>query len=418
MRIVHLSTHDGGGGAARAASRLHVGLRQLGEDSSMLVRRRVGDGPNVQPFRYPMGLGARVRRVLRRWRIQHALARYTDSRPAGYEAFSDDRSDLGASVADQVPDCDVVNLHWVAGFVDYRSFFAAVPRRASVVWTLHDMTPFTGGCHYDDGCGRYRAACGACPQLGSDSAADLSRRIWRRKERALSRVPPSRLHIVTPSRWLAARVQESSLLGRFPTAVIPNGLDTVAFAPRDRRTAREALGVPADARILLFASQSIDNRRKGFALLVDALGAMALPDLVLMSVGANAPRLDAAVPCVHFGGIGNDRVLSLVYSAADVFVLPSIQDNLPNTVLESMACGTPVVGFDVGGIPDMVRPGVTGERAPRGDAAGFADAIRRLLCDDAARQSMAENCRRIAVEEYGLEVQARRYIKLYRSVLE
>ena len=418
MQIAHLATTDSGG-AGRAAYRLHAGLRGLGHESVMIVADKQSSDPTVVAFRPPATLRARFRRLLRRRRIARGLARYDESRPAGYEVFHDDRSEHAADLLKQLPAADIINLHWVAGFVDLASFFHEAPRRAPVVWTLHDMNPFTGGCHYDCGCGRYGESCGACPELGSARDGDLSRAVWRRKSSALSRVRAGRVHVVANSSWLAGRSRSSPLLGRFPTSVIHLGLDGEVFKPGDRRCARRVLGVPLEARVILFVAHSVDSRRKGFALLVEAVRSLeGLDGLFLLSVGRGTSRARVGKARVmHLDHVSNDTFLSTVYSAADVLAIPSLQEAFGQTACEAMACGTPVVGFDVGGIPDMVRSGVTGLLVPVGDTAALARAIADLLGDDAKRAEMSAACRKVAVEEYSLGLQARRYAELYERIL-
>lgn len=418
MRIVHLSTHDVTGGAARAAYRLHAGLLGLGHDSSMLVFGRASDDPAVRRFQPSPAPWRRVARGLRRRRIAADAARYRATRPAGLEMFSDDRTEYGGEVPLHLPPCDVVNLHWVAGFVDYRALFSRLPGSVPVVWTLHDMGAFTGGCHYDGGCGGFADACGGCPQLGSDREGDLSREVWRRKSEALRQLDPERVRIVADSRWLAAEARRSSLLGRFPVTTIHYGLDTQVFAPRGREAARRVLGIPGDAAVLLFVADSVENHRKGFPLLATALRELdGIPNLFLVSIGRGAPTVPPAVPHLHLSRVGNDHFLSILYSAADLFVLPSLQEAFGQTALEALACGTPVVGFDAGGIPDVVRPGVTGLLAPTGDAGALAGAVATLLRDPERRATLGGNGRRIAVEEHGLAVQARRYAALYEELM-
>ncbi|MGH7325978.1 MAG: glycosyltransferase family 4 protein, partial [Candidatus Rokuibacteriota bacterium] len=417
LKIVHVSTYDVTGGAARAAYRLHRHLYGLGHDSSMLVLHRHSDDATVTAFAPPGDVATRVRRRLRRWRIRRGFARYQATRPSGVEKFSDDRSAHGAAVCAQLPRCDVVNLHWVAGFIDYRDFFGSAPDKASLVWRLADMNPFTGGCHYDEHCRGFERRCGACPQLGSHDARDLARRIWDRKWAILERVPRDRLNVVTPSRWLAGEAQRSPILGRFSITTIPNGVDVDSFAPRDRYLARDVLRIPRDARVLLFVADALGNPRKGFPALAEAIeGLRKVEGLLLLSVGRGEPPREIGVPHLQLGHITNDRLLSLVYSAADVCAIPSRHDNFPSAVLESLACGTPVVGFAVGGIPEMVRTGATGWLVPPGNVAAFRDAIAQLLEDRVARDEMAVKCRRRAVEEYRLETQAGRYVELYRRM--
>ena len=280
------------------------------------------------------------------------------------------------------------------------------------------MEVMTGGCFYNGDCERFMAQCGACPQLGSKSESDLSRQIWQRKLRIYSKHAPGQLHIVTPSRWLGDEVKRSSLLGSFPCTVIPNSLDTVVFAPRSRAAAREVLGIPPDAKVILFIADGVHDPRKGLHLLDQALSGIPANDncfVVFLGPG-QPPGLDN-LPHLHIEPVNNDRFLSFVYSAADVFVAPSLQDNLPNTVLESIACGTPVVGFGVGGIPDLVRPGKTGLLAKPADALDLRRAIFELLGDADRLKAMQTNCRKIAIEEYSLEIQARRYLDLYREAI-
>jgi glycosyltransferase involved in cell wall biosynthesis len=179
------------------------------------------------------------------------------------------------------------------------------------------------------------------------------------------------------------------------------------------------LGIPVTSKVLAFVAMSTTVRRKGFALLAEALGSLEeVEDLVLLSVGSKKPELDTSIAHLHLGRIYSDRLLAAVYSAADAFVIPSLEDNLPNTVLESLACGTPVVGFDTGGIPDMVRDGETGCIVPAGDVSALRNAIVYVLQADEERAAMGARCRKVAVDEYSLDVQARRYTNLYTSLLD
>lgn len=418
MKIVHVSTNDIDGGAALAAFRLHRGLQRAGHESSMFVATRCSHDSSVVSFTPPTDCAHRVRRRLRRMVIEHDFAKYRQSRPAGYEAFSDDRSPYGATIVPQLPPCDVINLHWIAGFVDYKGLFGTLPRGTPIVWRLADMNALTGGCHYDHDCGRLAKGCGACPQLGSSDPEDLSRRIWQRKQEAFRALEPNALHIVTLCRWMSTLVKDSPLLSRFPVTLIPNGVDLEEFAPRDRRLARDVLGIPKNAHVVMFVSDLLTNRRKGFSFLIEALSGMTqYPDLFLISVGKGQPPITGRIPCLHLGHVNNDRWLSMIYSAADVFIIPSLQDNLPNTVLESMACGTPVIGFAVGGISDMVRDGLTGLLVQQRDVAGLQTAIMEFLGNPSRRALMSEQSRRVAVQDYSRELQVRRYADLYKSLL-
>lgn len=413
MRITHLNTYESSGGAARAAGRLHEGLRLLGHDSRLLVAQADSQKDGVVLFAPPAHPAARLGRIVRRYRMAPA-ARRIAARPAGSNFFSDDRSLYRADVLRQLPPSDVLHLHWVSGFVDYREFFAAVPGGVPLVWTLHDMNPFTGGCHTDAECGKFKAQCGACPQIHSTDPNDLSAQIWKRKQDAYRSIRPEVMQIVTPSRWMAAEVKQSALLGHFPVSVIPYGLDTRRFRPRSRTCARELFGIPADARVVLFVAAWATEKQKGLNFLLEALAGMeTVPSVHLLVVGRGAPAESLGPRAVVLDCVRDDLLLSQVYSAADVFVAPSLQDNFPNTALEAMACGTPVIAFSVGGLPDIVREGQTGALVPRGDTRALRQAISGLLQNPERRAVYSEASRRTALQEYALEVQAGRYVELY-----
>ena len=418
------------GGAARAMWRLHEGLKAAGCPSRMLVGKKVSADPAVTAFRPAEGLPARLRRVAR---LELFYRDPVIPAPGPrFETFSTDRSEYGTDLLAQAVGLapDLLNLHWATGLFEDRAFLPAAAKAFPLVWTLHDMHPFTGGCHYDRGCGRFAGdpiafggtpgqapGCGRCPQLAGDARRDLSRRVWERRAEAFAAIPTGRLTFVTPSRWLGEEVRRSGLCGRFPTETIPNGLDTNAFQPRDPAVARAALGVPEGAKVVLFLAFGSGNVRKGFDLLRDALGRVrGVPGLFLLTLGGGA-EVPPDVRRRELGGIDDDRLLSLVYSAADLFVIPTRADNLPNTVLEAMACGTPSVGFAVGGLPEMIRPNETGLLAAPENVAELADAVAALLTDEALRGRLSETCRRVAVAEYSLAVQAERYRVLYRRVL-
>jgi glycosyltransferase involved in cell wall biosynthesis len=217
---------------------------------------------------------------------------------------------------------------------------------------------------------------------------------------------------------MAGEVRRSSLLGGRPVSIIPNGTDTAEFRHVDSGCARVALGIPENARVVLFAGP-LGSKWKGFNDLSTALTTeSSLADVVVVSVGHGAQVPALGGRHIHLGYVDSDRVLAAVYSAADLLAFPSLHDNLPNTVIESMACGTPVVAYDVGGVPDLVRPGVTGLLVPLGDVRALGAAIAQLLADETRRSEMSKNCRSVAVEEYSLDIQARRYVELYERILD
>ena len=419
MRIVHLSTFDSGNGAAIAAYRIHKSLIRLGHDSRMFVAHRRLNDPTVVQFHPSRRLLDRVRRRLRSIRIARSAQRYPRFRLPELEFFSDDRAPYGTDVIRQIPVADVVNVHAMFDLLDYRDFLGVVPRRSPVVRTLHDMSFFTGGCHIAGTCRKFVERCGACPRLGSDVEHDLSREIWRRKRAAFMSAAAGRLHLVTPSRWLASEAQRSSLTGHLPVTIIPFGVDTDTFQPRNQHEARERFGIPHDASVVAFVAQPIHRVNKGFAVLAEALdGLRSIPNLVLLSAGGGNPPAEPKVRHIHLGSVGDERLLSYLFSAADIVALPSTNDNLPLTALEALACGRPVVGFGVGGLLDIVRPGVTGLLASPGDVNELRAAIGRLLPRVQGTRSMEATCRDVALAEYSLDQQAKRYVDFYTSIVK
>jgi glycosyltransferase involved in cell wall biosynthesis len=418
VKITQLSWADISGGAALAAYRLHKGLQQLGHESRMLVQYKNSEEPAVLNVAPPLDVSTRIRRIFRRNFLKQSRKFHYSHRPANHSYFSDDRSEHSADVLRQAIPTDILHLHWIAGFIDYLDFFPEIPHGPPVVWTMHDMNPFTGGCHYAGDCGRFKHTCGACPQLGSSIPKDFSNAIWQRKRLAYTNLKSGRFCVVAPSRWLANQAQQSGLLNNFPIQVIPYGLDTEHFQPRDRNMSRQVLGIPPNANVLLFVSGMLDDGRKGLPQLIEALSRIRwFPNLLLLIIGDGKLAGELPVPSLSFGFLRQEGILSLAYSAADLFVLPSLEDNLPNTALESLACGLPVAGFDVGGIPDIVRTAVTGVLVERANSEALATAIENLLNDPELLKKLSSNCRHVAVEEYRLDVQARRYVELYSSLL-
>lgn len=418
-KVVHLSTYDIAGGAARAAYRLHDGLRKAGVDSSMFVREARTSDASVIKFEPTATFCKRAERRIRREQIERKLRPAIPADSHNVEPFRTDRSEYGADILSKLPPYEILNLHWIADFVDYPSFFGALSKNTRIVWTLHDMNAFTGGCHYDLGCGRYLSQCGDCPQLVAAGPNDLSHEIWTRKKALFEELSPEQIHFAAPSTWLAEEVQRSPILGRFPVSVIPYGLDLTEFSPRDVSSAREVFGIPPKAKVILFVADGLPLFRKGFEVLVRALEHIRawVPDLHLVTVGHNSPDLGHHIPHSYLGHINSDRLLSNIYSAADLLVIPSLQDNFPNTVLESMACGTPVVGFEVGGIPDMIQHCQTGMLVRSGEARALGSAMSELLQNPERRMALGANCRQYALTHFSLEEQAERYCQLYTEIL-
>jgi glycosyltransferase involved in cell wall biosynthesis len=418
VKILHISTADSGGGASRSAYRLHHGLRRSDQDSRMYVLDKYTNDPLVTQFHSSPGRVNWIVRNTRRLRLNLSLRRYAKTSPPDRTFFSEDRTPFYKDACWQMPEAELINLHWLAGFLDMEAFFGWLPEGMPLVWTLHDMGVFTGGCSHDMGCGRFTQQCGSCPQLGSSDEGDLSRDVWRRKQKYYYRLDAKRFHIVTPSHWLSEQVKRSPLLSRFPHSVIPYGLDLEVFKPRDRRFGREVLGISQESKVILFVSNGLHTYLKGFRHLIGALEGMdPSSGVFLLCVGFGSSPMLERFPHKHITSMSDDRSMSMIYSAADVFVLPSLADNLPNTMLEALACGTPVVGFATGGIPEGVRPGVTGFLAKTGDTAELRSAILEILGNDVKRMEMSASCRRMALAEYDLSLQTSRYVELYTEML-
>lgn len=417
-RIVHVSASEINGGAARGAYRLHQARKKMGDDSRMFVLNQETDDASTVRYQPQPGIRPRLSRMLRKEFLQRVQLPYRETKPPGCEHFRDDRSPYGSEIWSQLPAADVINLHWVSDFIDYQGFFP-LAAETSLVWTLHDMNPFTGGCHYDLACGRFQDGCGACPQLGSARLQDLSRAVLQRKTRALGHLSNKRVRIVAGSRWLASEARKSTLLSRFDIRTIHYGIDTQSFHPRDRAALRTSLHIPLSSFVVLFAADHVHNRRKGFSLLLEALQLISPGrEIHLLSVGNGSSPTDLPFPHIQLGYLTSDDMLSMFYSAGDCFVIPSLQEVFGLTALEAMACETPIVGFSTGGIPEMVRSGENGLLAPTGDVVSLARKIEWMIDHPAEAGAMGKAGRAMAEKEFTIEHQAQSYGQLYAELEE
>jgi len=263
-------------------------------------------------------------------------------------------------------------------------------------------------------------ACGNCPQLASLNDNDLSRKIFKRKEKVYKK---SNISIVTPSQWLGRCAGSSSLFKDFKIKVIPNGVDPEIFSPRDKTYSENLLNLAKDKILILFGAHS-KTERKGYRYLVEALKLLkekqTSKDIALIIFGNCAEAGIDQMPFTIYpwGHLDDEKFISCIYSAADMYVIPSLEDNLPNTVLESFACATPVIGFNVGGIPDMVKPHQTGLLAEAANTEELAKQIEWMVSHTRERQEMGMNARKLVEEEFSIEIQAKRYLALYESILK
>lgn len=313
----------------------------------------------------------------------------------------------------------VLHLHGVANLIDYPSFFASLPAGLPIVWTLHDMFPFTGGCHYAGDCDAYLTQCRYCPQLGKPGEKDLANVSFHVKRRALR---GKNLHVVAPSQWLTREAKRSRLLANVRSVrTIPYPLDTQRFQAEDRAEARRAWDLPSDVPVIAFGDDWLDVPRKGLLQFLECLRRLEDGDrvhVVLFGKG-RVPR-DVSVPphLRHVGEINDAHRRARLYSAADIFVVASLQDNLPLAGLEAMACGTPVVGFAAAGVADFVRPQQTGLLAEVGNAADLARQIHWLLEHPQDGRRMGHNARSMIEREFAEPIVVAQYAELYRQLVD
>lgn len=360
MKVVHLVTVKEGG-AGRAAVRISDALCKQGIDSSVLTIR------DIEMFN--QGLKERIKRKISFNAADRKTKRYA---PKSY--FNFDLKGLDFTLVPQIQQADIIHLHWVAdGMASNHTIERLSVLHKPIVWTLHDMHPFTGGCHYDEQCGRYMEHCGMCPLLSSNDERDITYTNMIQKEAAVKKL---NLTVVGCSRWIANCAKKSSVFKRHKCITIPNIIDQSVYYPIDKHTARQALGIPDDRKkIILFgAMSSTSDKRKGFEYLKEALKLLNNRQYRCCVFGGCAEN-KTDMEMLSLGTLSDDVSLRLAYSAADVFVAPSLQENLANTVMESLACGTPVAAFRIGGMPDMIKDGMNGYMAELGNVEELGQAI-------------------------------------------
>jgi glycosyltransferase involved in cell wall biosynthesis len=408
MNVLHINQSDISGGAAIAAFRLHQGLLTQGIDSRLLVGMVLTKSDRVAATPRKPGLENLLYRLA--WRMGLHYINYASTFDIPKHTF--------------YKNADILNLHNLhAGYVGYFNYLALplLTKDKPAIFTLHDMWSFTGHCAYSYECDRWKIGCGKCPYPDVDPPIfrDNTHVVWKLKSFIYHR---SNLTFIAPSRWLFEQARQS-MLNQFPIHHIPYGIDTEAYQPLAPEACRTALGIPRGKNVLLFGAQSLKNPRKGGNLLVKALSSLPeslKAETVLLIFGEDDEAIARTfeMPTLNLGYITSDRLKSLAYSAADLLIFPTRADNLPLVVQESLACGTPVVSFNLGGVPDLVRPGLTGYLAQPEDAQDLCKGIVQLLEDKSLCDRMRYQCREIALKEYSLELQAQRYIKLYHQVLQ
>lgn len=413
MKAALLNTYDTRGGAALATYRLHRGLRDVGVDASLLTMRRFGADPSVFAGQGPL---------VKAWAV---ASPYLDRLPL--RAYARNTKQIYSPAV--MPGIranailklnpDIVHLFWVTdGFVRPETLMKI---DKPMIWTLHDMWPFTGGCHYDDECGRFREDCGSCPALGAIKSNDLSRRLLHRKRDAWRDID---LTVVATSRWMADCARASTLFRDRRIEFIPNGFDVSKYQPLDKQEARRAFNLPVDKQLVLFSSFSaVSDPRKGFQHLIPALQGLsperkAAIELVVLGAARPETPVDFGIPAHYIEHLHDEVSQVLLYSAVDALVLPSLQENLANTVIEAMLCGVPAVAFAIGGMLDSIRHGENGYLAKPFDVADLGEGIWFVVSNAAAHQAMSVEARARAVESFDVRNIAVQYRDLYQDVVK
>lgn len=403
MKILMLNSYYDKGGAARAAFRLAKALPLVGVevDYRSIYKKRM----------LP-------------WEKARYLMRVAQDRlPGTLKAkakvmFSAGMPDNDSLVKDiNASNADIVHIHWIHGGGLSIEDLAKINK--PVVWSLHDMWAFTGGCHYDQHCGRFIEGCGNCPLLNSNHRNDLSHKVMRRKMVLFS--SKRDVAIVGLSRWMLRMAGRSKAMVGVPKVNLPNPINISAFSPLEKSLARKRLSLPQHKKLILFGAMSAtDDPRKGYQELIQALRALDLrnEEAEVMVFGSSEPadKPDIGMPIHYLGNIGDDKRLQATYSAADVMVVPSLQENLSNAIMESLACGTPVVCFDIGGNSDMVEHLKTGYLALPGDPSSLAEGIRWVVLNK-KHGALCANARRKIVEEFDEISVANKYLSFYQDRL-
>ena len=396
MNVLHISESDAAGGAARTAHKIHRGLGVAGHSSRMLVGRKITTDEGIRSIKRSDAWRAADRAA---GSATNALGLQYAYLPSSFAVVRDPWFRAA----------DLVQLHNLHG--SYFGFTALprLTRQRPTVWLLQDQWAMTGHVAYSLDCERWKHGCGSCPYLDEYPRLqhDTTALLWRLKNRVYER---STLTLIVPSRWMLELVEASPLLSRFPVRRIPHGVDTTVFRPLPKEEARTRLGLPPDRKIVLFAASHLNERRKGLDLLERALALMETPPLLALAGEGEAPR---SVESHALGPIADDELLAAAYAAADAVAVPTIADALTQTAIESIACGTPCVTFDRGGVTDVVTHMETGYQARFGDVADLARGLQTVLEENA----YGPRCRATAEAEFSVGLQVRRYVELYEELL-
>ena len=418
LKVVHLNTYDGNGGAGRACMRLNSALLSKGVDSKIVVHYKFGTNPEIKTFNSNFIQKAYTAATIIMERVLAKQYLKPLRTPFSFTWF-------GRSVIHHpdVKAADIIHLHWVNhGFLNPKHLAEIARLNKPIVWTFHDSNAFTGGCHVRYECDHFKRECGDCPLLKNAGPNDISHQIWLQKNKAYSGLDFS---IIAPSSWMKKSVQESSLMRGRQIEQIPNTLETDLFKSKDKKQAKQQAGLDPDK--FIFLSGFMPSRKdlhKGTQYLLDSL------EMLKSRLGANADEIELVVfgnrntddvpdfpfKTTFLGKISDDEQLANCYAAADAFLIPSLEDNLPYTVMESLACGTPVIAFTTGGIPDMVQHQHNGYLAQYRSAESFADGMEWII-NYPDKEKLQKQARQTVIDKFAEDVIADKHIKLYNEVI-
>ncbi len=397
MRVVHISSSDSGG-AGIAARRLNDALNDAGIDSKLLCVHKTTRNRNIVKYDVPITakLLTHSHIPIGQNKYLNHLSKYEDA----YEAVSFPESFFDISEHPLVKQADIINLHWVGSILNYKLFFSRVKR--PIVWTLHDMNPFLGIAHYMGDLNK------------NDQFREIEKKVCRLKNQAISRHP--QVHVVNLCDWMRQYSAHSQAFSNRDHSIIPNSINTNLFKYRDKLACRKILDINPKDRVLLFCAQSVHNQRKGFDLLLNALDRIR-KDVVLAIIGdVDGLTFTRHSRCRLFGSINNELMMSVIYSAADLFVLPSREDNLPNTMVESLCCGTPVISFSNGGMKNVIDDNFSGKLVTEQSSEALSDAINEMFSSTTTMDS--QSISRHAANMFSPTKQAQEYISLYNDLMK
>ncbi|MDF1548084.1 MAG: glycosyltransferase [Bacteroidales bacterium] len=414
MKILIINKSDSTGGAAIAARRLKDALQANGHEVKMLVQEKLSDDDTI--FSTGTGKLKKYQNFLL-FILERLYFLFYEKSKALRFSFSPAIAGENISNHPLVLEADVIHLHWFnQGFLSLKNLNQLLKLNKKTVWTLHDMWAFTGGCHYSGDCSNYTENCGNCKFLKHPAKNDLSARILKQKRKIIKK---KNIEIVTCSHWLAEKARESDLLKGFTITAIPNAINTTIFCPKDKSTLRTQLNLPIDKKLILFGSANIMDERKGLRYLVSAIKrlkqenpALAENSEILLFGKSDDSFIEELVLKVNnLGIIKGESLISDIYAAADVFVLPSLEDNLPNTIMESLSCGTPTVAFNSGGIPEMIDHQKNGYLAEYKSVEELSKGIEYVLVQN--DDKMNKLARGKVIEYYNQKRVAENYTSTY-----